>query len=254
MKSLFVMLFVFILFAVTGAQIPKLINYQGYLTAGGPVVHGEYSITFSIYGGISIDPLWSETHTVTLDSGFNAVSLGSLTPLTSDILSRPNISLGIKVGDDPEMTPRKRLVSVPYALMSKGVWGEENVFLSEGNVGIGMNNPGVPLQVVGTIHSTAGGFKFPDWTTQTTAAGGGGDDRATSGGGSEIERKASGIKKVTFAQTRANSPCEERYTEEEIRNMTSSCIHFPGTFKVPGNGPYLTSIIFRFSIYFPATS
>lgn len=45
---------------------------------------------------------------------------------------------------------------------------------SNGNVGIGLNNPGSLLTVAGLIQSTSGGFRFPDGTTQTTAATGGG--------------------------------------------------------------------------------
>jgi hypothetical protein len=41
-------------------------------------------------------------------------------------------------------------------------------------VGIGMMNPTEKLQVAGTIHSTSGGFKFPDGSVQTSAATGGG--------------------------------------------------------------------------------
>ncbi len=42
------------------------------------------------------------------------------------------------------------------------------------SVGIGTTKPAYPLDVSGTIRSSAGGFMFPDGTTQTTAAKGGG--------------------------------------------------------------------------------
>jgi len=45
-------------------------------------------------------------------------------------------------------------------------------FLTNGNVGIGITNPGEKLSVAGTIESTSGGIKFPDGTIQTTAASG----------------------------------------------------------------------------------
>jgi hypothetical protein len=41
-----------------------------------------------------------------------------------------------------------------------------------GNVGIGNTGPGYKLDVAGQIHSSSGGFVFPDGTTQTTAASG----------------------------------------------------------------------------------
>ena len=39
-----------------------------------------------------------------------------------------------------------------------------------GNVGIGTTSPNAKLEVTGTIHSTSGGFKFPDGTVQSSAA------------------------------------------------------------------------------------
>ena len=43
---------------------------------------------------------------------------------------------------------------------------------NNGYVGIGTSSPTDPLTVVGTIHSTAGGVKFPDGSVQTTASSG----------------------------------------------------------------------------------
>jgi hypothetical protein len=44
---------------------------------------------------------------------------------------------------------------------------------SDGEVGIGINNPSEKLSVAGVIQSTSGGFKFPDGTVQSTASSGG---------------------------------------------------------------------------------
>jgi hypothetical protein len=48
------------------------------------------------------------------------------------------------------------------------------VILGGGNVGVGTETPGYKLEVAGVIHSSTGGFRFPDGTVQTTAASGGG--------------------------------------------------------------------------------
>jgi len=44
-----------------------------------------------------------------------------------------------------------------------------NTFFASGNVGIGTKYPSDKLEVAGIVHSTTGGFKFPDGTLQTTA-------------------------------------------------------------------------------------
>ena len=60
----------------------------------------------------------NETYSVQTKNGLYSVMLGSTNPLTAAILSGPEKYLGVKVGADAEMTPRKRIVSVAYAIIS----------------------------------------------------------------------------------------------------------------------------------------
>jgi hypothetical protein len=54
-----------------------------------------------------------------------------------------------------------------------------------GNVGIGTTGPASKLEVAGTVHSTSGGFKFPDGSTQTSASSGDGHSLDASDGNPE---------------------------------------------------------------------
>jgi len=100
------------------AAVPQLMNYQGKLTdANGDPIDGTVSIIFSIYpdstGGTA---LWTETQpTVTVTSGLFNVLLGSVTAIPDSVFDGSTRWLGIKVGIDPEMTPRQPIVSVGYA-------------------------------------------------------------------------------------------------------------------------------------------
>ncbi|MDZ7262568.1 MAG: hypothetical protein ONB05_10740, partial [candidate division KSB1 bacterium] len=104
--------------ATLQAQVPRLINYQGLLThpTTGAALSGTYSIQFSIYnvaaGGSA---LWSETQSVTVTDGLFNVLLGTTSLIPYTVFDGNDKYLGVKVGTDPEMTPRKRLVSVGYA-------------------------------------------------------------------------------------------------------------------------------------------
>jgi hypothetical protein len=58
-----------------------------------------------------------------------------------------------------------------FATAANGSLSVKMVVQPGGDVGIGTMNPLEKLEVAGTIHSTTGGFKFPDGTTQTSASG-----------------------------------------------------------------------------------
>jgi hypothetical protein len=108
-----------ILAASAWADVPRLINFQGRLskdTLGTPVKDSTYSILFTIYnaaaGGIN---LWSEAQSVATKGGTFNVNLGSVTALPDTIFDDTTRYLEMKVGTDPEMSPRQRLTSVAYS-------------------------------------------------------------------------------------------------------------------------------------------
>jgi len=98
------------------AAVPQTMNYQGYLTnQSGVPLNAPVSVTFALYdvatGGTA---LWTETQgSVTVSNGIFNVVLGNGTPMT--IPFDAQYWLGVKVGGDAEMTPRRQLTSVGYA-------------------------------------------------------------------------------------------------------------------------------------------
>jgi len=100
------------------SQVPQLINYQGKLTKStGAPLDTTVQMIFSIYADSNGTILnWTETQAaVKVDKGIFNVLLGSVTPISSAVFNGSVRYLGVKVGGDPEITPRKPMVSVPYA-------------------------------------------------------------------------------------------------------------------------------------------
>jgi len=101
--------------------IPRMLSYQGKLldAGGNPVTDTTYSVLFSLYtvpgGG---GAFWSETQTVRTGRGLFSVLLGSVTPIAT-LPDAGALYLGMKVGADPEMTPRLRIVSSAYAYLTE---------------------------------------------------------------------------------------------------------------------------------------
>jgi hypothetical protein len=102
------------------AAVSQVLSYQGRLVSpstGLPQPDGDYQMTFSIYnvatGGT---PLWTETKSVPVSSGFFAALLGDTTPLVLANFDGQELFLGITLTGDAEMTPRQRLAHVAYAM------------------------------------------------------------------------------------------------------------------------------------------
>ncbi len=117
---------------------PTSLNYQGRLTtAGGMTVpDGSYSVVFTIYnaaiGGTS---KWTETQSVTTSGGLFAVLLGTVTPVTDTVFSSTKRYLGVRVGADPELSPRTSLVTVPFAYRVSTIDGSSGGSIS-GNINL----------------------------------------------------------------------------------------------------------------------
>lgn len=137
---------------------PSLVNYQGRLTnaSGSAVPDNAYAVTLAIYavpsGG---SPLWSENKVVATTGGLFSVVLGSTTPISQSIFNGTTRYLGIKVGLDPELTPRTAMVTVPYAFRVATVEGALGGEIS-GAVHISGVEEGLRLQgaAVGPVNST----------------------------------------------------------------------------------------------------
>jgi hypothetical protein len=147
-----------------GADIPKLINYQGMLTddEGNPLT-GSFDLTFYIYDDTTGGDLkWSETQNgVQVQNGLFNMVLGKNSEL--NLAFDQSYWLAVKVGT--EIMPRVRFTSVGYAYRarmadtasvavaapSSGGWTDDGsvVRLTTGTdkVGIGTSTPGAELEV-----------------------------------------------------------------------------------------------------------
>ena len=100
------------------AQVPRSINYQGYLTGvgGSPINAPNLQMVLSLYtASTGSSPIHTEVQFVAVNNGIFNVVLGSTIPLTVPF-DRP-YWLGVRVGlTDAEMTQRQPLLASPYAI------------------------------------------------------------------------------------------------------------------------------------------
>ena len=108
--------------------VPQILHYNAFLTnevgeavdCPDAVQCGEvFDLTFRLYESESSSVMiWEETYNqLSIYKGSFHVVLGSLTPITAELLNGPTW-LSIKVNDLPEMEPRQQVASSAYAIRS----------------------------------------------------------------------------------------------------------------------------------------
>ena len=111
------------------AAVPGQVDFQGLLLdAGGQKVNGAVDLVFTLFdvptGGGS---LWTESHAdVQVTDGVYGVTLGSVTPLTPELLAGGNLWLQIAV-EGETLSPRRQLLAVPYAIRAESAGNATNM-------------------------------------------------------------------------------------------------------------------------------
>ncbi len=196
MKRIYLFVISFFVIQNLFAQIPHTISYQGILTdaSGNPKPDGNYQFTFYLYdvstGGTA---LWNESKSLPISKGLFSTSLGDQTAFGTNVKFDKPYWLGIKVGSDPELTPRLALSSSGYSITTENVSvpliltgsvSGSNYIISGtnngtghgllgvstsgyGTVGISTGTTGETIGVVGNAYSPDG-FAISGWNRSTT--------------------------------------------------------------------------------------
>jgi hypothetical protein len=180
---------IFLLHSVSFAGVPPTINYQGVLTASdGGRIEATLPMVFRIYAdSTTLVELWSETHdSVKIEEGIFNVLLGSVVPIPDIVFDGNTRYLGLTVGDDDEMQPRKPLVSVVYAYRTA------IADVADLASGVASNTIGTEQIIDGSIdfadigNNDAGAGQVMKWSGTAWVAGddaGGGTSQVTGGAG-----------------------------------------------------------------------
>ncbi|MCI0330837.1 MAG: hypothetical protein L0196_07790 [candidate division Zixibacteria bacterium] len=171
--------------SVALGAVPQLINFQGILRdgSGNPVANGSYSVAFTIYDAPSGgNVFWAETTSVSTSSGLFTTLLGADNPMPNSVFNDSSRYLGVKVGADPEMTPRQKLASVAYGYRVNSVDGASGgTITSKVSIGPGHTNTGLNAFVTGASNIASGDYSAVGGGVSNTASG----QRATVGGGQD---------------------------------------------------------------------
>ncbi|HDD25398.1 MAG TPA: hypothetical protein ENF52_08175, partial [Chloroflexi bacterium] len=187
-----------------GAETPLLISYQGYITQNGQPITATLHITFTLYdaqtGG---NVLWQEANkAVEVQNGLFTTYLGDQTALDRSVFAHGELWLGVQIEGRPEMTPRQRLVSSPYAI---GAGDADTLDGQHGDYYLDWNNlTNVPSGFADGVDNDSGG----DITAVNAGYG-------LSGGGSQGDVTLQVV--TNTIQSRVSGACNPGYSIREIK-------------------------------------
>ena len=101
--------------------LPNEMAQEGLLLdAQGVALEGQHTLTVALYaaaaGGV---PLFQEVHpNVELFEGYYTIAIGSISALTTTVIDRPTLYLGLRVDQGAELAPRTALRKVPAAFVA----------------------------------------------------------------------------------------------------------------------------------------
>ncbi|NTW27229.1 MAG: hypothetical protein HGA36_02825, partial [Candidatus Moranbacteria bacterium] len=88
--------------------------------------NGQYDVSFSFYDGAADGTsIWNETQKIQIENGIINAYLGDVNPFPAGLtFGNRDYYLGIKIGTDSEMTPRKKVGAVPTAVNTMYLQGK----------------------------------------------------------------------------------------------------------------------------------
>ena len=169
------------------AAVSDEIPIQGRLTdASGSPISGTRTITFTLYdssvGGTAV---CQDVDAVSVVNGLFSARMGYCT--ASDINGQ-QLYLGIRVGSDPEMTPRQAILPVPYAWSLRpganisGTIADDAILHVENSATSGRGLRGYATAASGTNYGVVGRSSSPDGYGGYFANNGGGYALGVEGG------------------------------------------------------------------------
>ncbi len=251
-----------VLAAATGAAQTNIgdIEVSAYLmdASNKEIPNGEYDVRFGIYTAdrTEADPypsdadkgsrVWEETQKVQVENGLFRTYLGATAPIPANFnFAASNYYIGIRVGEDAEMVPRKRIGAVPLARTAMNIAGQAigngagNIPLSNGALNANLNADlldglhSTAFQVAGSYQPAGTYDNYVSWKLQTAATDAGQKIKANKGA---IFTGASGIVTSRNLNTLTISPTYGSEANTIAQGSTVIAVDTTGNLQGGGSG------------------